>query len=243
MAQSKILSQVIGEHIRTLREGSGRRQDDLALTARQRYGLPWTRATVAAIETGKRRLSIEEMVLLPMIMSFSHCSEHFIELKDLIPEGDDDWVKVSPESNVHLEFVRAVLQNRAAETVPGLIDSPESRRIRKYLPKLIASARAQDAEHQRIQKKWGVKITGLLEKEKTTDAVLKVARRLRTVPLEVVAIAHKLWDRGLEEERDRRIAMAELGETEPRGLQALRGHVTRKMIVEMRSCLEAERRS
>ena len=63
MSQSKTLTQAIGERIRYLREATGLRQEDIASSARGRFGLLWTQATVAAIETGKRHLTVEELTI------------------------------------------------------------------------------------------------------------------------------------------------------------------------------------
>jgi hypothetical protein len=53
-------------------------------------------------------------------------------------------------------------------------------------------------------------------------------------PLAVAKAARKLWDRSLTEERDRRL---ERRDATPRSVQALRGHVTRALIAELRGAL------
>ncbi len=53
------MAETIGEQIRRLREAAGLRQDDVARRAKLR-GLPWNSATVAAIETNRRDLSLDE---------------------------------------------------------------------------------------------------------------------------------------------------------------------------------------
>ena len=73
-----------------MRESHGVLQEQIARTARERFGLlEWVQGTVAAIESGKRYLSLEEFLLLPMILSFTWYDrerpEKFIELTDLLP--------------------------------------------------------------------------------------------------------------------------------------------------------------
>jgi hypothetical protein len=61
------LAERVGGVIRRLRLAQAGRQEDLAAQARQ-VGLPWYRATVAMIEAGRRRLTLEEFVNLPHIL-------------------------------------------------------------------------------------------------------------------------------------------------------------------------------
>ena len=60
--------QAVGAQIRKLREQRGVRQEIVALMAR-RWGLPWTSATVAQMETGRRHLTAEEWLLLPAVLT------------------------------------------------------------------------------------------------------------------------------------------------------------------------------
>jgi transcriptional regulator with XRE-family HTH domain len=61
MNQAKALSAEIGTLFRATREQGGFRQDQIAAFARE-VGLSWTRATIAAIETGRRELSLAEFL-------------------------------------------------------------------------------------------------------------------------------------------------------------------------------------
>jgi hypothetical protein len=60
-SETRTLQRVIGENFKRLR--GNRNQEEVADLAR-RLGLKWTQSTVAAIEAGKRVLSIEEHLLL-----------------------------------------------------------------------------------------------------------------------------------------------------------------------------------
>lgn len=77
------------------------------------------------------------------------------------------------------------------------------------------------------------------------EAEAKAARRLGDPvgPLQVVVWGRDLWGRRLSAERDRRVAQRADEDTTPRRLQALRGHVTRELIEELRVHLASRRRS
>lgn len=90
------------------------------------------------------------------------------------------------------------------------------------------------------------------------DAELKAARRLGVTPDTIVKTARKLWGRTLTEERDRlvgeNVAMHEYaGEywaghgqasSDPRPrrtLQAVRGHISRALVVELATAIRGKR--
>lgn len=62
----------------------------------------------------------------------------------------------------------------------------------------------------------------------------KAAKRLNVEPLKIAKASRKLWGCSLPEERDRRL---EGHGATPRSLQALRGHVTRELLEELRKVL------
>lgn len=234
-AKAKTLSHLVGERIREMREISQVRQEDIAATARKHYGLAWTRATIAALESGKRSLSVEELVLLPLIVSFSHCrlpdnENSFIELQDLIPSSG--WVAISRETNVQADIIKEVLAGEVGKSVPGYIDSPYTRRIQEALPKWTEKMTAFAKKYDETQARWpNTKVPWRdFDNEITSDVVKKMATKLRTTPLEIVFASHSLWNRSLAQERDSR-----LSETDnTRTIQALRGHVTRSLTKDLK---------
>lgn len=62
------LVQVLGQSIRELRQELDVPLEEVADCA-QRYGLRWGRSSVAQLENGKRGLSAQELLLLPLILS------------------------------------------------------------------------------------------------------------------------------------------------------------------------------
>ncbi len=63
-------SAALGKVLADRRKQADLRQEDIAEEA-QALGLAWTRATVAAVETGRRQLSANELILLPYVLSLA----------------------------------------------------------------------------------------------------------------------------------------------------------------------------
>ena len=74
---------VIRQNLKRLREDAGLRQDELAARARA-AGLPWTQATVAGIETGRRQVSAAELVVVPGLLHVGG--------GELLKAGDDEQI-------------------------------------------------------------------------------------------------------------------------------------------------------
>jgi len=74
-----------------------------------------------------------------------------------------------------------------------------------------------------------------------SDAAERAARKLKVSPLEIEQASGKLWSRSLAEERDLRISERMQGK-DLRTIQALRGHVTRALLGELRSILKSKAR-
>jgi transcriptional regulator with XRE-family HTH domain len=102
------LERAIGTELRRLREADGTRQDQLAAAAR-RYGLRWNQATIAAVELGRRKLSLGEVALLPLVLSEAlgdpNAGARLLSVGELIPDVDQD-VDVSPGLRLPLRTVR-----------------------------------------------------------------------------------------------------------------------------------------
>jgi len=72
----------------------------------------------------------------------------------------------------------------------------------------------------------------LAAKDAKRDAELKAAQSLCVPPFAIALAARRLWGRSLTEERDAQLSGH--GADEPsRTLQALRGHITRKLLAEI----------
>jgi hypothetical protein len=197
------LEQVIGASLRAFREAGRLHQDRIAAAARA-YGLAWTRPTVAAIESGRRQLSIGEMALLPLVLA--EVSDGMVrKVADLLPDGDEP-VAVGPGLALPIRQVKELLGGQAT-SLPT--------------PDVIARAPSSPAL------------------EAQDDAVQKAAAALRVRPDAIVAAAHRLWRRGLTDEREERLGRRPGPDTATaRTLQAWRGHVTRELLEELRPLLK-----
>jgi transcriptional regulator with XRE-family HTH domain len=218
------VEQAIGQEIRRRREAAGVGQSALAAAARQ-YGLPWTRATVAAIELGRKQLPLGEMATLSLalseVLSEEGAGGRSLDLSDLIPT-DERRVSAGPGLELPLRIVRSLL-------LPG----EDDRRLDR-------------AQGPREPIKVDVDRRAL---EAAGDAEQKAAMALRVSPEALVKAAHDQWGRSLTAQRDRLVSIrtdpmlrADPAEEHrpgwPRRLQAIRGHVTRELLGELRPVLK-----
>lgn len=246
------LASSIGARLRALREQHGALQDEVAASARQ-WGLSsWTRATVAAIETGRRQLSIEEFLLVPYVLRWSclrtategvapkeEVKKMVPELADLFP--DDGWITLTPETSILPEAIRAILSSHAWDVLDVMIDTPKSRQERALIAEARVALPRYEAENKAIwqaiwpEAKIPVVQQFYIQRDALRDAEQKAAHKLGVPALAVSIAAYKRWGRSLTEERDRRVGEQVISETAPRTLQAIRGHVTRVLLTEIAS--------
>src|SRR5262249_1656132 len=140
--QAKPLALVMGTRLREVREAANKRQEDVAVVARK-LGLDWTRVTVAAIELGRRRLSLEELLLLPYVFNDPDLQKdpkgqaqgRFLELPDFFPR--DDWIVLSPETRVRGRAVRKFLRGHAGNVDAADLDLPIMREAAEIVPVLL----------------------------------------------------------------------------------------------------------
>jgi transcriptional regulator with XRE-family HTH domain len=226
------LHEAIGTQIRAMRERANLRQEELADAAR-RIGLRWTRATVAGIESGRRRLSLEEALLLPLALERANVYAlgpglRRPNLRDLLP-SDETWLTVG-HSRVNSNFLAdTAFGHRTAPPVPL-----QRVRFREH-PAVLADAKRawkriwHDADFDKD-------VMALAEVDALGEAEEKAASKLGVTATLVALAARKLWGRSLTQERDRRVA--ENGtQRSAATLQAIRGHVTRALLEEIEPIL------
>jgi transcriptional regulator with XRE-family HTH domain len=243
-SSSPALAFVVGQRLRVLRENAKCRQDDLAAVAR-RWGLPWTRATVAGIETGRRRLSFEEFVILPRVLrdlrSPNQLSDDDVpfELVDLLPE--DGWIELTRDTRVQAKALKGILQAQARITQLSQFDTPDLRKLsRVVLPtELSALPEIQPLWHQmRPGEKMTMEEVALTTRDAAGDTEQKAAAKLNVSTLAIAIAARKSWGRSLTEERDWRVSEKAGDDMTPRTVQAIRGHVTRELLGELQPFVE-----
>jgi transcriptional regulator with XRE-family HTH domain len=202
---------LVGRRVRKLREAAGRSQDELASAAR-RAGLNWTRGSVASLEFGRRGLSAEEFLLLPLALMFLDGKDHtLVELlegasKVTRPTGPTTGTKFLRELVTGGDTGAVGARERQIAAGGGIAASGKD-------PKVVAFMAAREAERH---------VAGILDTE----------------PEAVAQTAWTRWRRGLTEEREHRVASRAGEGASPRSLRAIRGHVTRELIDELRQTIK-----
>jgi transcriptional regulator with XRE-family HTH domain len=225
------LQVALGARLKQLREAKGWRQEDLARGARG-YGYGWSRATVAQVERGARNLTLEEWYLLPLVMQ--------VEMRDLLPTNG--MLVFFPSTRVPVAALRAIARNKAGSIEWWRIERPDAHqkldRFLRWRQGKPTGPSPEWAAYERLwQRQWPDKplpsaIFSSAQIDAAGDAECKAAGRLGVAGITVAMAARGSWGRSFSEERDQRVA-AESG-TSPRTLQALRGHVTRILLTELR---------
>jgi transcriptional regulator with XRE-family HTH domain len=225
MSAAPDLATALGARLRALRVEHGVTADALAGHAR-RLGLNWQRSTVGTIEAGRRRLSGDELLLLPLLLSMA--LPVTVTLRDLL----DTDIALTEELVMTPNGFRQLLDERASlyggyrlTSTPRTGDgggTPSTvelwRRIERLWPDVHAGSRLDLARLRAV------------ERAAAGEAEQKAARTLACTAVDVSAVAHRLWGHGLTAERDRRVLEhAVAGET-PAGVRVRRGHVTRALV-------------
>ncbi len=215
--------------MRLLRDRHDVTADMIAAQARG-VGLGWQRSTVATIEAGRRRLTGEELLLLPLVLSMALPVN--ITLRDLL----DTDVALTEELVMTPAGFRQLMDEgspifggyRVQPKGGGPQDRPLPsqevwRRIELLWPQVHGGARVS---LERLRS---------VEQAASGDAEQNIARTLGCSPLDVSAVAHRLWGHGLTAERERRLATE--ATSSPAAARGKRGHLTRALLEELEPVL------
>lgn len=219
----------LGHRLRQVREERAETASDVAGNCHS-VGLGWDRSTVTRVELGQRQVTAAELLLLTFVLDRP--------LTALLPT---ETTALSDGARSTTASSRALLRclthapdvdtdKGAVWEVRGLMDE-----VRDLLPGVMQQVRdTLDKELPGLPNT----MTGLRAAEHTTDeATAKAAKALGATALQVAAAAQVLWGRGVAAERDARTA--DLGQVrDMRARQARRGHVTRRLLVELRPAVE-----
>jgi len=211
-----LLQSVITENMRRIRRERGVLQEDVAMAARW-VGVMWSSTTVAQIESGTRQLSLDEFLLLPLIL---RC-----KISDLIAVED----KNQP---IKLGF-NTILD---PEAVTELV-SPKGPQLRDdQIPMLPGLEEKLDPRIKEAISESGLEPTLLsylkVREGARGEAERKAAQTLKWPAVRITALAIRLWSRSLTEERD---ARAEELASEGKETRAVRGHITRQLLLEIQN--------
>jgi hypothetical protein len=189
-------------------------QEEVAARARSIGLKGWNRSTVAAIERGGRTLFPVELALLPSILGDLGCARTDgarLTVSDLLAANDvRAWIEHEQQRNrprplppLFRRWTERIAR-RAQGLVPGLTVEGTV---------LLASKRRQDLDA------WAME-----------DAIVKAAPSLGVPSIALALAGWVKWGHGLTQEREARLKVTGLSARE---IQAVRGHLTRKLLEEL----------
>lgn len=214
------LSQVVGSRLRHFRTFGGLRQEDIASTAKS-YGLDWSRSSVAMLEAGSRRLSAEELLLLPYIVRDAvlersgGTGQILVALGELLEPNILETLALTPTFSLSRPMVRSWLGEAYPRKIRMPARSPGTR------------GRIGEAE-QKTARALGVPLPRLLERAEDLWG------RSLTEERDYRAAVRMFGEDG------RRRAMRDLTPEELRSLQAVRAQVTRQLANELHEAFQEE---
>ena len=214
--QPPTLQQVVAKSVRRLRLEKNLRQEDVA-TAARRSGLRWTGVTVTQLESGNRSITMEEFVLLPMML---RCT-----LADLVEH--DGLVQMTESALLPAVTIQSLISERAevamSDSHISWIPALEPKLDKKvkdalwrahFVPSLLSYLLVREGSQGEAERKAAISLKAMSSAE-------------------VAAYSLRCWGRTLTEERDARAA-EQVGDKETR---AVRGHITRTLL----ECIQKER--
>jgi hypothetical protein len=167
--------------------------------------MPWSRDQVAFLESGRREdVQVSELILLSAVFE--------VPLRRWFHGGG--FVQLATLKLGALEDIRSAVGPEPLG--PGAIWSAEP---------------GKEGEPPEAETKPGaIRLYRPIPSRSEQNA----ARKLNVDPLHLHEVAMRLWERGLDEERDRRLGeRVDLGSSKG----AYRGHVTRALVEELRQAL------
>lgn len=225
----------LGEQIKRLRTERDLTQEQLAEEVRRLWGLPWSRPTLTAIESGNRELSAKELFALTDVLLVS--PQELLEglqgerMGNRMGYRMGTWLQVGPRSSVNLAAVlRAMEPGRRHQVLDG-----------RSTPATDASAEQIAAMPELRRQLKAARINPTPEvlteaaQAERGEAEKKAAALLGLDPRRVAVLSLRLWGHSLTAEREARFALRESSAAGATGLRTLRGHITRELIAELRA--------
>jgi hypothetical protein len=214
--ETRTITQVVGANMRRIRESRAKVLHDVATAARD-LGLTWDPSAVSRIETGKRDMTLEEFLALPLVMTLA--LNEIVTLADLLEADVEDELLLSSFGRfTSLYYVRPMLAEPFLKWIGR--EKQAAERVRDWLND--QKRRAQVAREP--------------DEERT------VAREMQSVADEfgvslssVVEAYNELWDAvSLGGERERRLLKSGAALSSPTSARTVRGHLTRQLMAELR---------
>lgn len=243
------IAQLVGERLREAREEAGVRQSDIAQAAVD-LGFKWGRSSVAALEAGDRKLTVEELMALQFIMQRAGLSDRWlirdtdsIQISDTYAVWGRMFRRLLLTESEHQAIIKA---NRETEQEwrdalfrdTPIMDVPQTGELMNPQQRLVNA--------QFFVDRYGLLLLGLwlwpqLDESNARQAVAtretetdrKVAAKIGAIPNAVSLMSFALWGRSLTAERDAR-AEGKGAHEDARSLQGARAYVTRELTNELR---------
>ena len=229
------LDAVVGRNLAAYRRRRDWTQDQLATFLRDR-GLGLSASALAALETGRRKVTFGEAIVLAVALGIA---------PQELATGEGP-VALTPSCRAELGSVRAVLASRqgdgltvAAAAGFDFADDVLARGLEEMatrfatLDALAAWIRlSPDMPARRLDEAldWA-----------RQEAEVRTARRLGVKPLEVAFASLALWRSSLTHERERRAAPRIGPGSSERSARSVRAHVTRELEAEVRDRIEGSK--
>jgi transcriptional regulator with XRE-family HTH domain len=232
MEQPPHLESVIASNVARLREARSLTQDQLA-QGLLLHGLRWDRATVAMVETDRRKVRLTEAVVL--------CAALDVSMADLVtPPGDAVTVDTGTWS---ASYLRAVVE-RDEDYSGAEYTSPAQKAVNRLaLAALETHSQWRTRAVKNLEARWDLdpnirrgEMKRILGHDDPMDTAVAARIENRTLlgvaPGDVKLAALRIWGRSFHDERERRAA------ERPGNRQAVRGRITRKLEVELEQAIE-----
>lgn len=212
----------VGRNLRAWRTARALTQADVASAVRSR-GLEWVQSTVAALERGARTLAFHEAVALAGAL----------ELRPAELFSGHEWVAFGAAGKVRASAVANILSGHEDEVDPTFqFGSPDDELATSERMLATTSERSlwweEAGWEDLLRARWAAR--GEAEMKATKSQGLDDLE-----PEEVAILAMKIFQgRSLTEERDRLLAEEADATASPRRVQAIRGHITRSLLEQIR---------
>ncbi|WP_449064792.1 helix-turn-helix domain-containing protein [Planomonospora algeriensis] len=220
------VAQLIGRNIRRLREARGKVLRDVSEAARA-FGMTWDPSAVSRIETGRRDLTIEELLALPRVLTLA--LDEPVTLVDLLPTLEDGYTVSSFGRRVSLTHVIELL----AEPGFAWFHQPVQHKVREIISEWVT----EEKRKAQLERAGG-------DAEETYEELQALADELGVGTGNLMLAYRDLWGPfagSVSGERERRLLESGADLSQPTKVRTLRGHITRQLMAELRDYF-AERR-
>ncbi len=227
MAETEVkaptVAELVGRNMRRVREAHAKVLLDVANAARDR-GLTWDASAVSRIETGRRALTLDEFVALPLVMTLA--VNEVITMVDLL---------AGPAYDAMDNFGRPLF----LLDVHMLLAEPHMSRHRwsgwTKLSGWVAEKLEKDKREVQAQREPDE------DDPHSYDWYRETSVELGAEGVSLLTAMRELWDRTFKGERERRLVESGEDLSNPTRVRTLRGHLTRQMKAELREYFAAKK--